>query len=207
MDPNHPIPNFLAHGGLSGAVATGTPTVAQARAAVASYTWDQTRPYALTGTLGVQHVFAKDYTVEARYVYTKGVHLWNQVRSILFLRLPQLSPRRAQDFQELRSEWASSALDRRHRLTITPIYDFKPFQRSNWVLKNIVGNWNISGTYTFQSPEFATIQSGVDSNLNHDTAGDRAIINPAGAANVGSGVTGYNAPGQPVAAGDPTTVA
>lgn len=48
MDPNNPIPSFLAHGGLSGAVATGTPTVAQARA--------------------------------ARYVYTKAVHLWNQVR-------------------------------------------------------------------------------------------------------------------------------
>jgi hypothetical protein len=32
--------------------------------------------------------------------------------------------------------------------------------------KNMVGNWNISGTYTFQSPAYATVQSGVDSNLN-----------------------------------------
>src|SRR6185369_16891614 len=107
-----------------------------------------------------------------------------------------LSPRRAQDFQNMRAEWASSALDRRHRFTFTPIYDFKPFQNGNWMMKNVVGNWNISGTYTYQSPEFATVQSGVDSNLNGDSAGDRAIINPAGAANVGSGVTGYNAAGQ-----------
>ena len=62
------------------------------------------------------------------------------------------------------------------------MYDLKPFQNGNWMMKNIVGNWNLSGTYTYQSPEYAVIQSGVDSNLNGDSAGDRSIINPAGAA-------------------------
>jgi hypothetical protein len=47
----------------------------------------------------------------------------------------------------------------------------------------------------------------VDSNLNGDSAGDRAIINPAGSATVGSGVTGYNAAGQKVAAGSAGIVA
>jgi carboxypeptidase family protein len=285
--------NFLGSGGLTATLPSGTPSVADARGAVASYTFSNQRPYALTGSLGVQRVFARDYTVEARYVYTKGVHLWNQTRmNILsrvtptdflptFFSMPDpsvlagltttlgdikgktsnymaqygltnsivgyhpwgnsrynglqlqvnkrysrnfsyivaytwshnfddstatnfstiLSPRRAQDFQNLRAEWASSALDRRHRFTFTPIYDFKPFQNGNWMMKNVVGNWNISGTYTFQSPEYATVQSGVDSNLNGDTAGDRAIINPAGASNIGSGVIGYNALGQ-VSTGD-----
>ena len=32
-----------------------------------------------------------------------------------------LSPRRAQDFQNMRAEWASSALDRRHRFTLRPM--------------------------------------------------------------------------------------
>ena len=118
-----------------------------------------------------------------------------------------LSPRRAQDYQDLRAEWASSALDHRQRFTFTPIYDWQPFKSGNWFLKNVVGNWNISGTYTYQSPEYATVQSGVDSNLNGDSAGDRAIINPAGAANIGSGVTGYNSAGQAVAANDPSIVA
>jgi hypothetical protein len=118
-----------------------------------------------------------------------------------------LTPRRAQDYQNLRAEWASSALDRRHRFTFTPIYDWKPFQNGNWLMKNVVGNWNLCGTYTYQSPEMATVQSGIDSNLNNDSAGDRTIINPAGAANVGSGVTPYNSAGQPVAMGDPSTVA
>jgi len=315
VDPLHPVSNFLANGGLSSPIATGPATAANVRAAIGSYTWDQHRPYSLNGSLGVQHIIGKDYTVEARYVYTKGVHLWNQTRLNIispvtatlnlptYLSMPSaatlaglknimgpygndnpppascatctvlgninnndlaqygfanalvgyepwgnsrynglalqmtkrysknfsyifaytwshnfddstatndstiLSPRRAQDFQNMSAEWASSALDRRQRLTLTPIYDFRPFLNGNWLMKNVVGNWNISGTYTFQSPEYATIQSGVDSNLNGDAAGDRAIINPSGASNVGSGVTAYNSLGQMVPMGDPSTVA
>ena len=80
-----------------------------------------------------------------------------------------LSPRRAQDFQNMSAEWADSALNRKHRLTLTPIYDFKPFPNGNWMMKNVIGNWNVSATYTYQSPEYATVQSGVDSNLNGDS--------------------------------------
>src|SRR5208283_3172020 len=118
-----------------------------------------------------------------------------------------LTPRRAQDFQNLKAEWSSSALDRRQRFTFTPIYSFEPFKNGNWLLKNIVGNWNLSGTYTYETPEYATVQSGLDSNLNNDSAGDRSIINPAGAAKLGTGVTAYNNAGQVVAMGDPSTVA
>ncbi|HEV3334727.1 MAG TPA: carboxypeptidase regulatory-like domain-containing protein [Bryobacteraceae bacterium] len=292
VGPNTPVNGFLANGGLTAAAATSGPlTPAAARAAVSSYTFDPTRPYALNGTLGVQRLLAHDYTLEARYVYTKGVHLWNQTRLNIispvtpsdyiptFLQQPSaatlaglsttlgslqsiqrntlaqygfpnnivgyhpwgnsrynglalqmtkryskhfqmiaaytwshnfddstatnfstiLSPRRAQDYQNMRAEWASSALDRRQRLTFTPIYDFRPFQNKNWLMKNIVGNWTISGTYTFQSPEYATVLSGYDSNLNGDAL-DRGIINPAGTFTVGSDVTGYTATGQAVPA-------
>jgi hypothetical protein len=109
-----------------------------------------------------------------------------------------LTPRRAQDFQNLKADWASSALDRRQRFTFTPIYEFRPFKDGNWFMKNLVGNWNISGTYTYETPEWATVQSAVDSNLNGDTAGDRAIINPSGQANIGSSVYGVNSAGQQV---------
>jgi Carboxypeptidase regulatory-like domain len=307
VNNNQPVSNFLANGGLAG-TAPAAVTQADARSSIASYTFDQHRPYALNGTLGVQRLIGKDYTLEARYVYTKGVHLWNQTRLNIvspvtatrnlptYLTAPTsaqlaadtltlhtlqttplpggtadlpfnnlatygfaqnltgyhpwgnsrynglalqmskrysssfsylaaytwshgfddstatnfstiLSPRRAQDFQNMRAEWASSALDRRHRFTLTPIYDFKPFQGGGWLLKNIVGNWNISGTYTYQSPEYATVQSGVDSNLNNDSAGDRAIVNPAGAANTSSGVNPLNASGQIVSAGSASVVA
>ena len=299
VNANVSSPNFLKNGGLVPSLVGGTPTVADARGEIASYTFDQTRPYALTGTLGVQRLLGKDYTVEVRYVYTKGVHLWNQTRlnivpsvtaanslptyltapsASTFASLKQtlgqleaiptndlaqygfsnaivgyhpwgnsrynglqmqmtkrysqnfsyvaaytwshnfddstatnfstiLSPRRAQNFQNMAAEWASSALDRRHRITLTPIYDIKPFDNKGYLLKNVVGNWNASGTLTLQSPEYATIQSGIDSNLSNDTAGNRSIVNPEGVANTGSGVTGYNAAGQKVAAGSSSIVA
>ena len=76
----NPVNNFLANGGLTGAGVGIATTPAAAREALASYTWDQNRPYALNGTLGVQRLLAKDYTIEARYVYTKGVHLYVQDR-------------------------------------------------------------------------------------------------------------------------------
>ncbi len=291
----HPVNNFLSGGGLTVPVIT-TPTAASARSALSSYTWDQNRPYALNGTLGVQRSLAKDYTIEARYVYTKGVHLYVQDRlnvvpqvtpnnyiptfftapsaaqlgsltktlgavkatlpagttsgipyndlsiygfgqnlvgfnpvgnskynglaiqvtkrysknfqyvlaytwshaqddSTATLFSTYFTPRRGQDFQNQAADWSNSALDHRHRLTFTPSYDFKMFQDKGWVMKNVVSNWNLTGTYTYQTGEWATVQSGVDSNLNGDNAGDRTIINPAGSATVGSGVTGYNAQG------------
>lgn len=300
-------PNFLANGGLQGGGGALPTNPRAALGVVGSYTFGDKRPYGLTWTASVQRQFAKDYTFEARYVGTKGVHLWNQSRLNIspqvtptnfiptFFTLPSaatfasltrtlaqvksyivpggtaarpydvyaavgslnnftgyapqaysqyhglalqlnrrysknlsyiaaytwshliddatatnfstyLTPRRAQDFMNLAAEKSTSALDHRHRFTFTPIYDWKAFGTGSWFLKNIVSNWNISGTYTYQSPELATVQSNVDSNLNNDSAGDRSIINPDGSANLGTGVTGYNAQGQ-VAASSGTIVA
>jgi hypothetical protein len=117
------------------------------------------------------------------------------------------TPRRGQDFQNLRADWSDSALDHRQRFTFSPLYDWRAFENRNWLMKNIVSNWSLNGTYTYQTGEWATVQSGVDSNLNGDTAGDRAIINPAGASTVGTGVNGLNSAGQVVPAGDPSIVA
>jgi len=298
---------FLASGGLPGSPVALPTNMRGALGPVASYIFGGKRPYGLDWTLGVQHVFKNNYTFEARYVGTRGVHLWNQTRLNVvpqvtpnnfiptFFTLPSattfasltktlaqvkafippgattdipynnlaalgsesnivgyapqatstyhglalqlnrrfsnglsyiaaytwshllddatatnfstyLTPRRAQDFTNLKADWATSALDRRHRFTFTPIYDFRPFQQGNWLMKNIVGNWLASGTYTYESPEYATVQSGLDTNLNGDSAGDRVIINPAGQSNVGSGVTGYNAQGK-VATSSGTIVA
>jgi hypothetical protein len=81
------------------------------------------------------------------------------------------------------------------------------FEKGTWIMKNVVGNWNLSATYTYQSPAYATVQSGIDSNLNNDSAGDRAVVNPAGLATVSSGVNAINSSGAVVAAGSASTVA
>ncbi len=293
--------NFLANGGLPG---TYTPpvNVAQARAATSAFIPDQKLPYAIDWNFGIQHVFAKNYTFEVRYLGTRGVHLPVQQRinrqdtvtptnflptylsapaasqlSGLNTNLGQLlaeeaassnfyapygfnqnitafqpignssynglalqlnrrftnnlqfigsytwshniddstaavfstllTPRRPEDFQNLGRDRGNSILDRRHRFTLSEVYDAPWFRHSGWFLKNVPGNWLVSGTYTFETPEYATVQSGVDSNLNGDAAGDRAIVNPAGIANVGSDVYAVNNNGNRVATGSASTVA
>src|SRR5437867_2863347 len=101
-----------------------------------------------------------------------------------------LTPRREQDFQNLGLDKASSALDRRHRFTASAIWEVPWFSKdSSWFKKNLLGNFSFIGSYTAESPEYATVQSGTDANLNGDSAGDRTIINPSGDPNKGSGVT------------------
>src|SRR5262249_31692003 len=67
--------------------------------------------------------------------------------------------------------------------------------------------WILSGTYTYESPQFATVQSGIDSNLNGDSAGDRTIVNSSGVPNTGSGVVGLDRNGNRVANGNTGIVA
>jgi Carboxypeptidase regulatory-like domain len=302
-------PNFLANGGLppSNAIVLTTDP-ATARAAVSAYNYDQIRPYSINYTVGIQRSLGKDYTLEARYVGTKGVHLYvqdqinrvtvvtpsyslptfvtapsadqlaglnltlGQIKNTLLaltnyaaspsnfygqfgftntitayhpvgnskynglsLQLNKryaknysfmtaftwshalddstatvfstnLTPRRGQDFRNLRNDWASSALDRRLRFTFTPTYDLKMFEKRNWMMKNIVGNWNFSATYTYQSPAYATVQSGIDSNLNNDSAPDRAVVNPAGDGTLSTVVTAIDKTGATVAAGSASIV-
>jgi hypothetical protein len=119
-----------------------------------------------------------------------------------------LSPRRPQDFANMRGEWASSALDRRHRLVSTWVWD-TPWFRSNhnWLLHNVLGGYSFSGTYTLESPQYVTPQSVLDANLNGDNATDRTVVNPNGVVGTGSDTRALlNSAGQTVAyvALDPT---
>jgi len=111
------------------------------------------------------------------------------------------TPRRPEDSTDLRLDRASSALDHRNRLTMEVLYDIPFFKNRSWFLKNIVGNWEIAPVYTYQTGTVYTVQSGVDSNRNGDTAGDRAFVNPNGGnPSIGSGVTALtNSAGQTVA--------
>jgi hypothetical protein len=52
-----------------------------------------------------------------------------------------LTPRRAQDVQNLKAEWSNSATDHRAACHHHTIYDFMPFKDKNWVLKNV----NVAG--------------------------------------------------------------
>lgn len=297
------ITNYLGNGGIlpsPGGIVT-FPDIATQRASTASQiVVNQLSPKSIQWSLGVQHTFHKDYTLEVRYVGTRGIHLNTQERlnrqpltnSTVFLptyttapsqaaldALPYtqagigsgaygngdsivpaydaagfngsnvvafepngdssyhglatqvtrrmsnglqfvasytwshtidnstadffstyLTPRRTQDFQNLAADRSNSALDRRHRFTLALIYDMPYFKEGNWLKKNVLGNWEFAPVYTYQSPEWMTVQSNRDVNGNGDSAGDRAIFNPQGVPGTGTDVTSlHNSSGDIVA--------
>src|SRR5438093_7713149 len=67
-----------------------------------------------------------------------------------------LTPRRPQDFQNLAADRANSALDHRHRFTLALIYDLPFFKHGNWMEKNLIGNWQFSPIYTYQTAQWMT---------------------------------------------------
>jgi hypothetical protein len=287
-NPYCPAANFLASGGLSSAP-TPITSPAVARSVTGSFIPDQKVPYALTWTGSIQRQFRTDWSLELRYIGTRGVHLLTQNRisnqarvapeqglaglptyitgaptqaqidalPATTLTLSQiqarpgivpafaaagfgpgvvaflsngnstyhggsaqltkrfsrgfqltsaytfshliddttaevfstvLSPRRVQDFQNLRPERATSGLDHTHRLVTSWIYELPWFKKSNGLTKTLLDGFNVSGTYTWESGEMMTVRSGSDANQNGDSAGDRAILNPGGTEGVGSAV-------------------
>jgi len=118
-----------------------------------------------------------------------------------------LTPRRAQASTNLSAEKASSALDRRQRLSFSALYEVPWFRKSSsWATRNLLGNWEMAPIFIFESPEYYTVLSGLDSNLNNDSASDRTIVNPGGVAGTGSGVYGLDRIGNHVAANASTAL-
>jgi hypothetical protein len=128
--------------------------------------------------------FSNGLTFQAAYTYSRTID-----NSTADFFSTSLTPRRPQDFQNWDAERSVSPLSRTHRFTLAAVYDLPFFKNGNWFMKNVVGNWGFSPIYTYESPQWATVQSATDSNLNGDSAGDRAIVNPNGVRGTGSGVT------------------
>jgi hypothetical protein len=93
-----------------------------------------------------------------------------------------LTPRRPQNSQNVNADYSRSALDRTNRVSLEVVYDVQAFKHSSsFVKKNLIGNWTVAPIYTYESPEYATVLSNANSNLNGDsTAIDRSIINSNG---------------------------
>jgi hypothetical protein len=144
------------------------------------------QPYGASNYNGMQTQFDRNFSngLQFRVAYTWS-HAFDNSTADVFSTY--LTPRRSQNGQCIACDWSTSALDRRHRLTLFAIYDLPFFKSdSNWLKKNVIGNWQFTPIYTYQSPEYATVNSQGDSNLNGDSAGDRAIYNPLGIPNTGS---------------------
>ena len=296
---------FLAGGGIPPSASSGTPRPGRCPRQHRRLHPHQKLPKSLQWNIGIQHVFREDYTVEVRYLGTRGLDLPIQdrinVQAVVnadnslpvFLSMPNqgqldqltnsltnltdiynagghflpqylaagfqsnivaympmgastyhglatqvtrrlhnglqfvgsytyshnidnstaevfstyTTPRRGEDFQNLNADRSNSALDHRQRFTMASVYDLPYFKTGNWFKKNLIGNWEFSPIYTYETGTLYTIQSGVDSNMNGDTAGDRTWINIQGTGNTGSTMTALtNTAGETVAylVNDPT---
>jgi hypothetical protein len=67
--------NFLANGGIKPSASAGTLSEAYARAHTGAFIPDQQPPRAYQWNLGIQHVWRENYTVEVRYLGTRGTDL------------------------------------------------------------------------------------------------------------------------------------
>lgn len=302
VDTTVDIPNFLASGGIPPTPNPITNDPVELRQSTSSFITDQQVPYSITYTLSYQRQFLKDWSVEMRYLGTRGVKLLTQNRiniiprvtptrflptfsqrpSVSELRnLPLtlanlrafpffnefgtagfnaqplvaflsngnssyhafstqvqkrfsqgwtvnvaytyshliddstaelfstvLSPRRPQDFRNMRAEKANSALDSPHRFVTSFIYELPFFNQSQSRLaRALLGGFSFAGTITTETGKPATVLSGIDSNLNLDAAGDRTIRNPNGVKNTASTVIALDRNGNQVAFNNPNTVA
>jgi hypothetical protein len=145
-------------------------------------------PYGASNYNGLQTQLDRNFTngLQFRAAWTWS-HAFDNSTADVFSTY--ITPRRPQNFQCLACDWSTSALDRRQRVTLELMYDLPFFKNDNWFKKNVLGNWQLTPVYTYQSPEFATANSQGDANLNRDSAGDRVIYNPAGASGTGSDVS------------------
>jgi len=136
------------------------------------------------GSVQLSKRFSRGFQMTSAYTLS---HLIDDTTAEVFSTV--LSPRRVEDFQNIRRERANSALDHRHRFVTSWIYEVPWFSNSSGWTKTLLGGFNLAGTYTYETGERITVRSGNDANLNGDNAGDRAILNPTGVEGVGSTVT------------------
>src|SRR5262249_55395812 len=133
----------------------------------------------------VKRNFSNNFQMLAAYTWS---HLEDNSTADVFSTV--LTPRRPQNSQNFAADMSTSALDRRHRVSLSAIYDVQAFKSSdNWYAKNLLGNWEVVPVWQYQLPEVFTPPGAILSNLNGDRAPDRTVLNPAGVSGTGSTVT------------------
>ena len=193
-----PLPTYIRATDIPATVAATAPTLAQFNALLGSGVRRRYGAQGFTGGAGTlaSPVGASTYhggAVEFMQRFNRGLYLRANYTysktmddSTNDLRTSLVNPRRAQDSYNLADEWARSALDVRHKVAITFLYDTPRVNWDHTLATRVLHGWTLSGSYLFQSGQPVTIQSGVDSNGNGDPDTDRAILNPGGTEGAGS---------------------
>jgi Carboxypeptidase regulatory-like domain len=117
-------------------------------------------------------------------------------------------------YQDVRSNATGTPLDlafgkrmeqvpwnQKHRTTITPIIDVASMlPSSNSLIREVVANLSIMGTYTYAKGSRIPLFSAIDTSMNASSLGSGVFVNPNGIGGLGSGVSPLtNSSGQVVA--------
>jgi outer membrane receptor protein involved in Fe transport len=199
-----PLPTYLSAGEIPGTVPLTSATLGQFNAARGNNPVNPalSRRFGADGFLGVITAFpaigssryhggsvdinrrmSKGLLMRANYTYAKA-----QDNATNDLFTSRVNPRRSENAYDVANDWGRSALDIRHKGTVTWVYDL-PKLALNGFGGTLLNGWQWNGSYLYQSGQPITVQSGVDSNGNGDAAGDRAILNPNGSGRTGTAVT------------------
>jgi hypothetical protein len=190
-----PLPTYFSNSAVPTTFAAGSPTLA-------AFNTASTRPFAAQGFAGS----VTGFTTNAESIYHSGSIDLNQrmTRGLSFranytwahnidngtneLFSSLVNPRRAEDGNHQERERGRSVLDIRHKGAVSWVYELPKSKSDNGFVKALVNGWMWNGTYLVQSGQPVTAQSATDSNGNKDSAGDRAILNPAGDPRIGTDV-------------------
>jgi Carboxypeptidase regulatory-like domain/TonB dependent receptor len=127
------------------------------------------------------HRFARGIYLRANYTFAKNID--NSTNELFSSRV---NPRRAQDGFDFAAERGLSALDIRHKFALSFLYEVPNVSTDHAFVKILAHGWEWAGGYLAESGQPVTPLSGIDSNLNGDSAGDRTVINPNGHGLTGS---------------------
>jgi len=116
------------------------------------------------GSADVNRRFARGMMLRANYTWAHNI---DDATNELFSSVA--NPRRPFDWMNLRLE-------------------FPNLSTENGALRTLLHGWQWNGTYLAQTGQPISVLANADANANADTAGDRAILNPAGIARLGTSV-------------------
>jgi len=136
------------------------------------------------GSADFIHRFARGIYLRANYTFSKNID--NSTNELFSSRV---NPRRAQDGFDFAAERGLSALNVTHKFALSFLYQLPNVNTDHAFVRALAHGWEWGGTYLAQSGQPVTPLSGVDSNRNGDSAGDRTIINPSGIGLTGTKVT------------------
>jgi hypothetical protein len=189
-----PLPTFLRPSDVPATYTASTPT----DTAFNNFDSNAYAPYGFIGNITADPPFAssiyhagsiefkqrgRGLTFDANYTYSHAIDTATNE-----FHTSELNPRRAQDSNRIGEDRGNSDVDVPHKVAISLAYNTPKVTIENHFVRGLLNTYLVGSSFIAQSGQPVTLQSGLDSNGNGDSAGDRVVFNPFGSGRTGSDV-------------------